>query len=102
VHASWWFARRHEVCRSLLWNWRRQVRRGTLWADLTPRFPANGGTGQPLLADANHHLSPIIPNINTASTDSKIEITLADGSMVRAGRDLSLLTLRQVMAVLRG
>jgi transposase len=64
-------ARRHEVCRSLLWNWRRQVQRGTLRA-------------------------------NAAVNDDKIEITLTDGTMVRAGHDISLVTLRRVMAALRG
>jgi len=31
-------ARRHEVCPSLLWNWRRQVRRGTPRSDPAPVF----------------------------------------------------------------
>jgi transposase len=32
-------ARKHEVSRSLLWNWRRQVRRGTLRpVPITPEF----------------------------------------------------------------
>jgi hypothetical protein len=35
-------------------------------------------------------------------TDGKIEITVADGTTVRAGHDISLVTLRRVLAALRG
>ncbi|MBV8914458.1 MAG: hypothetical protein JOZ05_15640 [Acetobacteraceae bacterium] len=31
-------ARRHEISRGLLWNWRRQVRRGELVAEPKPAF----------------------------------------------------------------
>jgi transposase len=31
-------ARRHEVSRGLLWNWRQQVRRGDLMAEPMPMF----------------------------------------------------------------
>jgi transposase len=40
-------ARRHEVCRSLLWNWRRQVRQGTLRSDPRPVFLPVRLTGLP-------------------------------------------------------
>jgi len=35
-------------------------------------------------------------------TASKIEITLPDGSSIRVGHDVSLVTLRRVVSVLRG
>jgi transposase len=95
-------ARRHEVCRSLLWNWRRQVQRGTLRADPAPVFLPVRVTGQQLPLDANHHGSPVVPRTNAAVNDDKIEITLTDGTLVRAGHDISLVTLRRVMAALRG
>ena|SRR5579864_8038732 len=95
-------ARRHEVCRSLLWNWRRQVRRGILRADPAPVFLPVRLTGQQLPLDANCHRSPVTPRTNAAVTDGKIEITLTDGTVVRAGHDISLVTLRRVMAALRG
>jgi hypothetical protein len=37
-----------------------------------------------------------------ASADGQIEIMLADGTMVRAGENVSLATLRRVLAALRG
>jgi transposase len=95
-------ARRHEVCRSLLWNWRRQVRRGTLRANAAPVFLPVRVTGPPLAADMNHHGSRVIPRADTAVNDGKIEITLANGTVVRTGHDISLATLRRVMAALRG
>jgi transposase len=95
-------ARRHEVCRSLLWNWRRQVRRGTLRVEPAPVFLPVRVSDQQFSADTNQHQSPVPSRVIAASTDGKIEITLADGTMVRAGHDISLATLRRVMAALRG
>jgi hypothetical protein len=37
-----------------------------------------------------------------ASADAQIEILLADGTVVRAGQNVSLATLRRVLAALRG
>jgi hypothetical protein len=37
-----------------------------------------------------------------ASADGQIEIMLADGIMVRASQNISLATLRRVLAALRG
>lgn len=95
-------ARRHEVCRSLLWNWRRQVRRGSLRADPAPVFLPVRVTGHQLPPDANHHRLPVAPPTTAKATDGKIEITLTDGTVVRAGHDISLVTLRWVIAALRG
>jgi hypothetical protein len=36
------------------------------------------------------------------SADAQIEIMLADGTMVRAGQNVSLATLRRVLTALRG
>jgi transposase len=95
-------ARRHEVCRSLLWNWRRQVRRGTLRADPAPVFLPVRMTGQQSPLGANYDRSPVTPCTNAGVTDGKIEITLADGTTVRTGHDISLVTLRRVLAAVRG
>jgi transposase len=94
-------ARRHEVCRSLLWNWRRQVRRGTLRSDPAPVFLPVRLTG-PAAVEANQPLSPAPSHPAAAATEGNIEITLADGTTIRAGHDISLATLRRVMAAVRG
>jgi transposase len=94
-------ARRHEVCRSLLWNWRRQVRRGTLRSDPASVFLPVRLTG-PATVEANQPFSPASSRSVSAASDGNIEITLADGTRIRAGHDVSLATLRRVMAALRG
>jgi len=69
-------ARRHEVSRGLLWNWRRQVRRGELAPEPMPVFTPVQITADPPLA-----LPPPIPSkTEIASEDSRIEITLPDGT----------------------
>jgi transposase len=94
-------ARRHAVCRSLLWNWRRQVRRGTLRSDPAPVFLPVRLTGRAAI-EANHPLAPAPSGSVPAASEGNIEITLADGTRIRAGHDVSLATLRRVMAALRG
>jgi transposase len=94
-------ARRHEVCRSLLWNWRQQVRRGTLRSDPAPVFLPVRLTGASTVA-ANQPLSPAPSRSVPAAREVAIEITLTDGTTIRAGHDVSLTTLRRVMAAVRG
>ena len=96
-------ARRYEISRGLLWNWRRQVRRGVLRQEAPPVFlpvqtirepaPANGdGTG---------HVEPSSVRGLDQAPGGKIEITLPDGTSIKVGHDVGLVTLRRVMTVLR-
>jgi transposase len=89
-------ARRHEVSRGLLWNWRRQVRRGELGPDPMPVFLPVQITADP---------PPALPNPSPAKTstaeDTRIEIELPDGTCVRVGADVGLATLRRVMTAVR-
>lgn len=95
-------ARRHEVCRSLLWNWRRQVRRGMLRDGPAPVFLPVRVTGQQPPPDADLRRLPVTPRPVAAATDARIEITLADGTTIRTGTDVSLAVLRRVIAAVRG
>ena len=96
-------ARQHDVSSGLLWNWRRQARRGLLGADLaTASFPIQV-TGEPVSRDPDPRSTlPAVPSGRSTSADAQIEIMLADGTMVRAGQNVSLATLRRVLAALRG
>lgn len=96
-------ARRYEISRGLQWNWRSQVRRGVLRPEPPSVFlpvqmisePARGGgtkPAEPLVASGP---DPAVPA-------GKIEITLPDGTSVKVGHDVGLVTLRRVMTVLRG
>lgn len=94
-------ARRHDVSRGLLWNWRRQVRRGKLASAAHRQFVpvrvlADAATPEP---ERPGKASPGKPS---AVGDTAIEIALADGTIVRVGRDVGAAALRRVLGVLRG
>jgi transposase-like protein len=95
-------ARRYEVSRGLLWNWRSQVHRGVLAQQPTPTFVPMRMMAEPDAAAPTKH-SAMGPSLDAGLTgDGKVEITLPDGTGIRIGRDVSLVTLRRVMSVLRG
>jgi transposase len=94
-------ARRHDVSRGLLWQWRDAQRRGRLVA-ATPTFlplqvvpelaAPPGGSGPPLCAG---------PPAVEDEPDERIEIVLPDGTAVRVAATISAATLRRVLAALR-
>ena len=95
-------ARRHEVNRGLLWNWRRQVREGVLAPDPMPVFmpvriaddaPAPGRLALPSPCPAPAKAAP-------AETE-RIEIALPDGTCIRVGADVRVAALRRVMTTVR-
>ena len=94
-------ARRHEVSRGLLWDWRRQVRRGTLAAE--PMFmPVR------IVADPSPPARALMPSLVASPIEpapaveaGRIEIALADGTCIRVGEDIGLVALRRVMAAVR-
>ncbi|NGM24184.1 transposase [Roseomonas stagni] len=98
-------ARRHEVSRSVLWSWRKEVRSGVLVAEETPSFmpvqiapertsmaapPSAGITAPRPAADAS------------VERDDRIEIVLADGTAVRVPETVGTAALRRVLSALRG
>ena len=96
-------ARQHDVSSGLLWNWRRQARRGLLGLDLAPAFLPVHLTGEPVSRDPGRRSTSLAVSPETPpSADAQIEIMLADGTLVRAGQNVSLATLRRVLAALRG
>jgi transposase len=96
-------ARQHDVSSGLLWNWRRQARRGLLRADLAPIFFPVQVTDEPVSRSPGQRSTSLaVPPGTQASADGQIEIMLADGTTIRAGTDVSLPALRRVLAALRG
>lgn len=93
-------ARRHDVSRGLLWNWRRQVRSGALRAATDLGFlpvqvmpePA------PTVSRPAKALSPA----SSVVPEGTIEITLPDGTTVRVKGEVGAATLRRVLGALRG
>ena len=91
-------ARRYEISRGLLWNWRSQVRRGALGPERPAVFLPVRTITEPASGDST--------NVERSSASGpasggKIEITLPDGTSVKVGHDVGLATLRRVMTVLR-
>jgi transposase len=96
-------ARRHDVSRGLLWQWRDAQRRGRLVAETpgflplqivpemaAPALPGGSGSrpcaGPPTVEDEAHE---------------RIEIVLPDGTAVRVAASISAASLRRVLAALR-
>ena len=101
-------ARRHEVSRGLLWNWRAQVRSGALAPEPMPVFMPVRITGDtpPLGHLAPAHAASALPSPRpspgpAASAREQIEIALPDGTCIRVGADVGLVALRRVMAAVR-
>jgi transposase len=95
-------ARRHEVSRGLLWNWRQQVRAGVLAPEPLPVFvPVR------IAADApSPDCLALSPSCSTSSKAAsaeaeRIEIALPDGTCIRVGADVGLVALRRVMTAVR-
>lgn len=89
-------ARRHEISRGLLWNWRSQVRRGVLRREAQAVFvPVR-------VISEKRAETPTVSGADAGVVDGKIEITLPDGTAIRIGHDVSLVTLRRIVTALRG
>jgi len=93
-------ARRNEVSRGLLWNWRSQVRRGKLTGASVASFLPVQVVNEAVASDSQPPL-PRTPSL-TAAVAGRIEITLPDGSHVQVDSTVSLTALRRVVTVLRG
>jgi transposase len=95
-------ARKYEISRGLLWNWRSQVRRGVLRAEPPPVFLPVQTIGEPANGNGTRRVEPFsATGTDPVLSDGKIEITLPDGTSVTVGHDVGLMTLRRVMSVLR-
>ena len=94
-------ARRYDVSRGLLWNWRSQARRGVL----APRPAASFLPVHVVMGDGAGAVQAASeaprPRDKQLDADNRIEIGLPDGTVVRVGSDVSAATLRRVMAAVR-
>jgi transposase len=88
-------AARHDLSPGLVFTWRRHARDGMLAQPQPPPvfLPVRAAEAAPSQTD----LGPPAPR-----ADDRIEIELKDGSRVRVGAGVSLVSLRRVIAALRG
>ena len=94
-------ARRHEISRGLLWNWRQQVGRGSLVAD-----PGLSFMPVQMLANTSTAVTASTSGSKAAMASKSveaqpIEIALPDGTCIRVGADVGLAALRRVIAAVR-
>ena len=101
-------ARRHEVSRGLLWNWRAAVRSGALAPEPMPVFtPVQITDATPALGHPGPaHAAPALPSPRlspgpAAPAPERIEIALPDGTCIRVGADVNQAVLRRVLAAVR-
>ena len=86
-------ARRHEVSRGLLWQWRDAQRRGELVDE--PAF-------LPMRVLAALEAPPAPPPADAAvETDRRIEIVLPNGTTLRVSETVAAVGLHRVLAALR-
>ena len=96
-------ARRYEISRGLLWNWRSLVRRGVLRAAPRAVFvPVQVISERPAAEPVKRAELPAVIGRDAAVADGRIEITLPDGTSIRVGQEIGLATLRRLVTVLRG
>lgn len=95
-------ARRHEISRGLLWQWRDAQRRGTLVAGEPAFVPLR--VVPELAAPESQAASAACPACADPGVgpDNRIEIVLPDGTAVRVAETIGTTSLRRVLAALRG
>ena len=87
-------ARRHEVSRGLLWQWRAAQRRGELVFQEPTFLPL-----RVLAAPASPSSPP--SSDGSAAPDPRIEIVLPDGTALRVSETVGAAALHRVLAALR-
>ena len=91
-------ARRNEVSRGLLWNWRRQVRFGLLKPERSTVLVPVQITADPMSPGEVSHAPP--PSSRGSRRSGRMEIDLGSGRCIRVDRDVDADALRRVLEVL--
>src|SRR3712207_3891717 len=98
-------ARRHEVGRSVLWTWRKQVREGALVAEPAPVFLPVQVTPDPPAPAPSAAAEPAAPSSPAKATSGtaggRVEIALPDGTVIQVDEAIGSAALRRVMAAVR-
>jgi transposase len=95
-------ARRHEISRGLLWQWRDAQRRGALVAEEAAFVPVRVVPELPPPPPQGEQAAPPTSADPGAEPDDRIEIVLPDGTAVRVPETVGATTLRRILSALRG
>jgi transposase len=95
-------ARRNEVSRGLLWQWRDARRRGVLVAEEASFVPVRVVPGLPAPASSADPSASSPLTDADGERDDRIEIVLPDGTALRVPETVGATALRRVLSALRG
>lgn len=95
-------ARRHDVSRGLLWQWRDAQRRGLLVSEEATFLPVRVATEAPALPPQRMAVAASSSAKPASEPDSRIEIVLPDGTALRVPETIGAMALRRVLSALRG
>ena len=95
-------ARRHDLSRGLLWQWRDAYRCGQLVEDAPVFLPVRVAMAAPCPAPATVPARGARPLRRQRTRHGRIEVVLPDGVVLRIDAGVSAAALRGVLAALRG
>jgi transposase len=97
-------ARRHDVSRGLIWQWREAQRRGRLVEEAAVFVPVRVMAEVPAPEPMEVAAAPVSPPCGecAAEADRPVEIVLPDGTILRVAEGVSLPALRRLITVIRG
>jgi transposase len=95
-------ARRHDLSRGLLWQWRDAQRRGQLVSAPAAFMPVRVVAALPAPTPQGMATPSPSPDETTRQPDTRIEIALPDGTVLRLPETISATALRRVLSALRG
>jgi len=95
-------ARRHDLSRGLLWQWRDAQRGGQLVEDAPVFLPVRVAMDQPRPASPSVPAPGGPPRRRERTGRGRIEVVLPDGVVLRIDAGVSVAAVRGVLAALRG
>jgi len=99
-------ARRHDVSRGLLWQWREAQRSGRLVEEMPVFVPLRVVPELPAPEPGREARTALTAQAGPDSLvevgERPVEIVLPDGTVVRVGEAIALPALRRILSVLRG
>lgn len=95
-------ARRHDVSRGLLWQWRDALRRGLLVSEEASFLPVRVATEAPAFPPRRMAVPAPSSAEPASEPNSRIEIVLPDGTALRVPETIGATALRRVLSALRG